>query len=117
MKPLGDSKPDWWILQKVARALGGDWNYESPSEIMDEIASLAPLYSQATYDRLEGWNSLCWGSHDGSDTPLLYVDGFNFPDKLARLSLDEWVPPVVAPDEYDLLLNNGRMLEHFHEGI
>ena len=25
-------------------------------------------------------------------------------------------PPVVAPDEYDLLLNNGRMLEHFHEG-
>ncbi|MDA2654462.1 formate dehydrogenase subunit alpha [Bacillus cereus] len=116
LKPLGDSKPDWWILQKVARALGGDWNYESPSEIMDEIASLAPLYSQATYDRLEGWNSLCWGSHDGSDTPLLYVDGFNFPDKLARLSLDEWVPPVVAPDEYNLLLNNGRMLEHFHEG-
>ena len=48
LKPLGDSKPDWWILQKVAsRALGGDWNYESPSEIMDEIASLAPLYSQA----------------------------------------------------------------------
>ena len=29
LKPLGDSKPDWWILQKVARALGGDWNYES----------------------------------------------------------------------------------------
>ncbi|MDP7980438.1 formate dehydrogenase subunit alpha [Bacillus multifaciens] len=116
MPPLGDSKPDWWILQKVARALGANWNYEHPSEIMDEIASLAPLYSQATYDRLEGWNSLCWGSHDGSDTPLLYVDGFNFPDKLARLSLDEWVPPVEAPEEYDLLLNNGRMLEHFHEG-
>ncbi|MFI8708505.1 formate dehydrogenase subunit alpha [Bacillus sp. NPDC077411] len=116
MPPLGDSKPDWWILQKVARALGANWNYEHPSEIMDEIASLAPLYSQATYDRLEGWNSLCWGSHDGSDTPLLYVDGFNFPDKKARLSLDEWVPPVEAPEEYDLLLNNGRMLEHFHEG-
>ncbi len=116
MPPLGESKPDWWILQKVARALGANWNYEHPSEIMDEIASLAPLYSQATYDRLEGWNSLCWGSHNGDDTPLLYVDGFNFPDKKARLSLDEWVPPVEAPEEYDLLLNNGRMLEHFHEG-
>ncbi|WP_440604359.1 formate dehydrogenase subunit alpha [Bacillus sp. GB_SG_008] len=116
MPPLGDSKPDWWILQKVARTLGANWNYEHPSEIMDEIASLAPLYSQATYDRLEGWNSLCWGSHDGSDTPLLYVDGFNFPDKKARLSLNEWIPPVEAPEEYDLLLNNGRMLEHFHEG-
>ncbi|CAG9613009.1 Putative formate dehydrogenase [Bacillus rhizoplanae] len=116
MPPLGDSKPDWWILQKVARTLGANWNYEHPSEIMDEIASLAPLYSQATYDRLEGWNSLCWGSHDGSDTPLLYVDGFNFPDKKARLSLGEWIPPVEAPEEYDLLLNNGRMLEHFHEG-
>ncbi|WP_369901093.1 formate dehydrogenase subunit alpha [Bacillus manliponensis] len=116
MPPLGDSKPDWWILQKVARALGADWSYEHPGEIMDEIASLAPLYSQATFDRLEGWNSLCWGSHDGSDTPLLYVDGFNFPDKKARLSLDEWVPPVEASEEYDLLLNNGRVLEHFHEG-
>lgn len=116
LPPLDDSKPDWWILQKVARALGADWNYEHPSEIMDEIASLVPLYSQATFDRLEGWNSLCWGSHDGSDTPLLYVDGFNFPDKKARLSLDEWVPPVEAPEEYDLLLNNGRVLEHFHEG-
>ena len=57
----------WWGLELC-----------KSSEIMDEIASLAPLYSQATYDRLEGWNSLCWGSHDGSDTPLLYVDGFNF---------------------------------------
>ena len=33
LKPLGDSKPDWWILQKVARALGGDWNYESPVKL------------------------------------------------------------------------------------
>ena len=45
------------------------------------MASLAPFFSQANYDVLENWGSFCWGSHDGKDTPLLYEDGFNFPDK------------------------------------
>ncbi|WMJ15784.1 formate dehydrogenase subunit alpha [Geobacillus proteiniphilus] len=116
LEPLGDSKPDWWVIQEIAKRLGADWNYAGPKEIMDEIASLAPLYSQAHYDRLEGWNSLCWGSHDGADTPLLYKERFNFPDGKARFALADWVEPVQYPEEYDLLVNNGRLLEHFHEG-
>ena len=46
----------------------------------------------------------------------LYVDGFNFPDKKARFALSDWVEPVEFPEEYDLHINNGRLLEHFHEG-
>lgn len=82
---LGESKADWEILQLVANRLGADWNYSHPSEIFDEMASLSPIFSQANYDVLEGWGSFNWGSHDGKDTPLLYEDGFNFPDKKARL--------------------------------
>ncbi|MCG6171677.1 hypothetical protein, partial [Anoxybacillus sp. LAT_11] len=74
---LGDSKPDWWIIQEIAKRLGADWNYSGPKEIMDEIASLAPLFSQAQYENLEGWNSLCWGSYDGAHTPILYKERFN----------------------------------------
>jgi formate dehydrogenase major subunit len=44
------------------------------------------------------------------------VDGFNFPDGKARFALSDWVEPVVYDDEFDLHINNGRMLEHFHEG-
>lgn len=113
---LGDSKPDWWIIQEVANRLGANWNYTHPSEIFGEMASLAPLFGGANYDVLEGWNSFFWGSHDGESTPLLYTDGFNFPDKKARFALSDWVEPASFPEEYDLHINNGRMLEHFHEG-
>lgn len=113
---LGDSKPDWWILQEIANQLGADWSYQHPSEIFAEMASLSPLFAEANYDALEGWNSFLWGSHEGVSTPLLYVDGFNFPDKKARFALSDWVLPVEYPEKYDLYINNGRMLEHFHEG-
>ncbi len=113
---LGESKADWEILQAVARRLGADWQYNHPSDIFDEMASLSPLFSQANYEVLAGWGSFCWGSHDGKDTPLLYEDGFNFPDKKARFALHDWVQPVEFEAQYDCHINNGRMLEHFHEG-
>ncbi|MGI8746896.1 MAG: formate dehydrogenase subunit alpha, partial [Deinococcus sp.] len=117
-EPLGGSKPDWQIIQGVANALGAGWSYSHPSQIMDEIASLTPLYSGVSYERLEGFRSLQWPVHpDGTDTPLLFVDGFPFPDGKARLYPAQFVPPVEPPnEEYDLHFNNGRMLEHFHEG-
>ena len=113
---LGDSKPDWWIVQEIANRLGAGWNYSHPSDIYDEMASLSPLFSGANYDVLEGWNSFLWGSNEGVSTPLLYVDGFNFPDKKARFAIADWVLPAQFEDQYDLYINNGRMLEHFHEG-
>jgi formate dehydrogenase major subunit len=64
-----------------------------------------------------GWDSLVWPvAADGTDTPLLYKDRFAFPDGKARLFPVDWTPPFTSGAEYDLLLNNGRLLEHFHEG-
>ncbi|MFK4436467.1 formate dehydrogenase subunit alpha [Paenibacillus sp. RC21] len=116
LKPVGDSKPDWWIFSQFAKHMGFDWNYSHPSEIFEEMASLTPFFSQCNYDVLEGWNSFHWGSPDGSNTPLLHTNGFNFPDKKARLGLFEYVQPKQYPAEFDLTLNNGRLLEQFHEG-
>ena len=112
----GNSKPDWMILTELANKMGFDWNYSHPSEIFAEMASLTPFFSQCNYDVLEGWNSFNWGSTDGSNTPLLFTDGFNFPDKKARFGLFDYVAPVEFPEEFDLSLDNGRLLEHFHEG-
>ncbi|MEW4370787.1 formate dehydrogenase subunit alpha [Paenibacillus kandeliae] len=116
LEPLGDSKPDWWITTELAKKFGFDWGYTHPSQIFDEMASLTPFFSQCDYDVLEGWGSFQWGAADGAHTPLLYTDGFYFPDKKARFSLVDYVPPVEYPAEFDLTLNNGRLLEHFHEG-
>ncbi len=117
-EPLGDSRPDWRIIQDIANHMGANWNYPSPREIYDEIASLTPLMAGVTYERLEGYKTLQWPvAADGTDQPLLYTKGFNFPDGKARLYPLQWTEPTNQPDaEYDLHLNNGRLLEHFHEG-
>lgn len=115
---LGDSKADWKITQDLANLMGARWNYHHPSEIMDELASLSPIYAGVNYSRLEGYRTLQWPvSPDGTDEPVLYLNGFAFPDKKARLYPVFFREPEEAPDgEFDLFLNNGRQLEHFHKG-
>lgn len=116
-EPLGNSKPDWEIFQEIANRLGANWNYQHPSELMAEAASLAPMFAGVSYERLEGWNSLLWPvAPNGTDTPLLFTERFGFADGKAKLFPVDWTPPFEAGKEFDLHLNNGRLLEHFHEG-
>jgi formate dehydrogenase major subunit len=117
-EPLSGTKPDWQIIQEIANRLGAGWNYRHPSEIMAEIASLTPLFAGVTYEKLEGYKTLQWPVHpDGTDEPLLFTKRFNFPDGKARFYPVGWTEPYEQVDEeFDLLLNNGRLLEHFHEG-
>jgi formate dehydrogenase major subunit len=118
LDPLGDSRPDWQIIQDLANRLGANWNYAHPSEIYAEIASLTPLVAGVTYERLEGYKSLQWPvAADGSDEALLYTKQFNMPGGKAKFFPLDWTEPSNQPDaSYDLHLNNGRLLEHFHEG-
>jgi formate dehydrogenase major subunit len=117
-EPLQGSRPDWRIIQDIANRLGANWNYQHPSEIYREVASLTPLFAGVTYERLEGFKSLQWPvAADGTDQPLLYTKGFAFPDGKARLFPLNLSEPTDQPNaEFDLHLNNGRLLEHFHEG-
>ena len=117
-EPLGESRPDWRIIQDIANALGANWNYSHPSEVMDEVASLTPLFAGVNYQRLEGYKSLQWPvAADGSDQPLLFTEKFPFPDGKAKFYPLEWIEPCEqASDEFDLHLNNGRLLEHFEAG-
>jgi formate dehydrogenase major subunit len=118
LDPLGDSRPDWQIIQEIANRLGANWQYGHPAEIYAEIAALTPLMAGVTYERLEGYKSLQWPvAGDGSDQPLLYTKQFQMPDGRARFFPLVWNEPSDQQDAtYDLHLNNGRLLEHFHEG-
>src|SRR5712671_5558817 len=118
LEPLGGSRPDWQIIQDVANRLGANWDYQHPSEIYREIASLTPLFAGVMYERLEGYKTLQWPvAADGTDQPLLYTKQFNFPDGKARLFPIAYSQPGDQVNaEFDLHLNNGRLLEHFHEG-
>ncbi len=118
LEPLGESKPDWEIIQLIANRMGGKWSYKHPSDVMVEVARLTPTFAGVTYERLEGYKSLQWPvAEDGTDTPLCYVDKFPFPDGKARFWPLEYLPPSEEVNErYDLHLNNGRLLEHFEQG-
>jgi len=120
LEPLGESKPDWKIIQLIAQKLGGagGWNYKHPGDVMDEVARLTPLFAGVNYQRLEGYKSLQWPVHaDGTDTPLLFKDKFPFPDGKAKFHPIEYLPPSEELSAtYDLHLNNGRLLEHFEQG-
>ena len=115
---LGESKPDWEIIRDLANELGAGWKYQHPSDIMKEAASLTPLFAGVTYERLEGYKSLQWPvAEDGGDQPTLFLEKFPFPDGKAKFYPLEWQEPCEEADaEYDLHLNNGRLLEHFEQG-
>ncbi len=120
LEPLEGSRPDWIIIRDVANRLGANWNYSHPSEIYKEIAALTPMFAGVTYERLEGFKSLQWPvAADGTDEPLLYLKEFAVPGQGGKALLFplKYTPPTEVPDaEFDLHFNNGRMLEHFHEG-
>jgi formate dehydrogenase major subunit len=119
-EPLGESKPDWEIIQLIAQKLGGagGWDYAHPSEVMDEVAKLTPFFAGVSYERLEGYKTLQWPvAEDGTDQPLLYTKKFALADGKATFFPLEYVAPSEeVSDTYDLHVNNGRLLEHFEQG-
>jgi predicted molibdopterin-dependent oxidoreductase YjgC len=90
IQPQGDSKPQWKILAELAhrvcpparrRLVDGicpGWDYTDTAQIMDEIASLTPIYAGVSHNRLETDESLMWpvetAEHPG--TGILYPDKF-----------------------------------------
>lgn len=52
LKPVGESKPDWWIISEVAKRMGASWSYQTSAQIMDEIATVVPSYAGMTYAAL-----------------------------------------------------------------
>jgi len=117
--PVEDSRPDWWIISELGKRMAkasNSWEYSHPSEIMNEIASLTPIYGGLTYERLEN-EGVQWpcptGDHPG--TLILHVGKFS--RGLGHFTPVEHIPPAELPDEkYPLILTTGRVLEHYHTG-
>jgi formate dehydrogenase alpha subunit len=53
ISPVGDSRADWKILCDLSTKMGYPMGYQGPDEVMEEIASLVPLYAGARYANLE----------------------------------------------------------------
>jgi len=117
VEPIGDSRPDWWIVCQVAKKLDTKgFDYSDPSDIMEEIRNLTPSYGGINYRRLEN-GGLQWPcpSDDHPGTPILHTNIFT--RGKGRFIPLKYVPSDEMPDEdYPLILTTGRSLYHFHTG-
>lgn len=117
IEPIGNSKPDWVILCQIASRMGAkDFDFDSPSQIMDEIANLTPSYGGINYQRLETCG-LQWPcpTPDHPGTPILHIGIFS--RGKGNFAPLEYKPPKEQPDkDYPLILTTGRGPFHFHTG-
>ncbi|MCX6466397.1 MAG: formate dehydrogenase subunit alpha [Pseudonocardiales bacterium] len=115
----GQARPDWEIVQDIAQRVGLPWSYGSPAEVFDEMVALMPSYANLSHGNLGSTGKLYPNADpehtDG--TVVMFVERFNTDDGLAHLVPAQWLPPKELPDaEYPLVLNTGRLLEHWHTG-
>lgn len=116
LETFGEAKPDWEILTLLGQRLGADWDYASPAQIFDEMATLTPQYAGMSHDRLEE-GGIQWPcpSSDHPGTQILHAG--TFARGLGLFSVVEYKPPAEEPDqEYPLILSTGRVLFHWHGG-
>lgn len=117
IEPLS-GKADWEVICEIAKRMGYPMSYNHPSEIMDEIAGLTPIYGGISYERLER-ESLQWPcpTKDHPGTTTLYTDLFSRPGGLAKfMALDHTGSGEVPDKEYPYVLITGRIREHYNNG-
>ncbi len=116
MEPLNGYE-DWQVTQELARAIGLDWDYTHPSQIMDEIARLTPTFAGVSHARLDAAGSLQWpvnsAAPDGS--PVMHVDGFV--RGKGKFVVTDYVPTDErSGPRFPLLLTTGRILSQYNVG-
>jgi len=129
LEPIGEAHDDWRIIADLAQRVLAEgersvkaapfsgWEYNSPTEIMAEIAALAPSYAGVNHDRLEKGETFQWPVRDTdhTGTPILHVG--KFARGLGKFVPIEHILPAELPDdEYPMILSTGRVLYHWHGG-
>ncbi|MBX9580604.1 MAG: molybdopterin-dependent oxidoreductase [Gemmataceae bacterium] len=128
----GEARADWRVLCDLSGRLGYPMPYPSPAEVFAEFAGLTQSYAGLTHDLLAGGGKV-WPfqpgvrsqesgvSEDEGDGYVgeLVLFGDRFPTASGR---GKFVPAESAdaadlPDaDFPLVLNTGRVLEHWHTG-
>ena len=108
---------DWEVTQLLANAMGANWNYTHPSQIMDEIAVTTPSFANVTYELLDEKGSVQWpcngNTPDGS--PVMHVDGF-VRGKGRFIRTDYVATDEKTGPRFPLLLTTGRILSQYNVG-
>jgi formate dehydrogenase alpha subunit len=122
----GVARPDWDVIADLARRVimlegrsvegpQAGWDFNSPAEVMAQIAAVTPIYAGVSHERIAAGEQLHWPvsgpRHPG--TPILHVGQFS--RGLGKFHSCEHLPAEELPDEaYPMYLTTGRVLYHWH---
>ena len=116
MKPR-QGKAEWQITQEFSQALGYPMQYSNESEIMDEIATLTPTFTNVSLDFLDSVGSVQWPCNEKAPmgTPIMHVD--NFVRGKGLFIETDYVPTEERTNsKFPLLLTTGRNLSQYNVG-
>ncbi|MEI4487047.1 molybdopterin-dependent oxidoreductase [Frigidibacter sp. MR17.14] len=130
LAPLGEARPDWWILSEVGARMGFPraFDYAGPHEIFAEYAALSGVagalgsdfdisalatLSKGAYDALAPF---VWPLSDRKQGGRFFGDGrFHTPDRKGRMiAVVPKGPAAATTADRPFRFNTGRVRDHWH---
>jgi formate dehydrogenase alpha subunit len=114
--PPGRARGDWQIICEVATKMGYPMSYDCAGEIMDEIASVSPIYGGMSFERIDSVG-LQWPCPDKSHPGTRYLHKGKFTRGKGKFHPVEFKNPAELPGrKFPFVLTTGRLLYQFHTG-
>jgi predicted molibdopterin-dependent oxidoreductase YjgC len=113
--PVGESKPDWWIVSEIARRIGTPgFEYESAKDVFNELCELSPIYKGLDWDRIEN-SEYQWPvpEKDHPGTPRLHENEFKNGRGVFKV-IGYRDPAEVIDEQFPVWLTTGRRLQAYH---
>ncbi|MDC8802244.1 formate dehydrogenase subunit alpha [Halomonas pacifica] len=115
----GQAKPDWWIIQEIAKRFGLGWDYQHPRDVFAEMKRGMPSLDHISWERLEREQSVTYPcpAEDAPGADVVFSDAFPTASGRAKFSPTRPLPPDEPVDDaFPTVLTTGRQLEHWHTG-
>ena len=131
LPPPGEARADWRAICEVARGMGFEgFDFVSPHEIFREHARLTAhhndgrralnlgAWANITAAEYKNWEPAAWPmaeSRESAQGPMFGDGKFLHPDGKARfVALTPRLPENAPTQEHPLVLNTGRVRDHWH---
>ncbi|MGA8248235.1 MAG: formate dehydrogenase subunit alpha [Nocardioides sp.] len=115
--PSRVGKDEWQVVCEIATAMGFPMSYDSPAQIMDEIAATTPTFAGVSFARLDSEGSMQWPVNDAAPhgTPTMHVGEFV---RGKGHLVPTWFVPTTerSSRKFPLLLTTGRILTQYNVG-
>jgi formate dehydrogenase major subunit len=115
--PSRVGKDEWQVVCEIATAMGFPMSYDSPAQILDEIAATTPTFAGVSFARLDAEGSMQWPINDAAPhgTPTMHVGEFV---RGKGHLIPTWYVPTTerTSRKFPLLLTTGRILTQYNVG-